>query len=310
MKVSAILSIHNRGRLLKRALWSYLWQTMPPKDFEIILVDDMSTCDLSSYYYDAVAGNLNFRHLTLNHTAHPIFKQRNPGWKPGDPEDWYHTPALSINAGIALARGEVICLCHPEIIHSPQSFDVGYDIAHTHKLFAFSPCALGTSETNEAIDALWDYRKLGWKGFKGAVQYKALQKWGPTELYWYSSFLPREACLKVRGVDFAYLNGVAGEDDDFRDRVVLSGTPANWIPDLESVHQDHSDETESVHRRDTQRWREALIVNRSLYYGRRNSQKYPQPANQNYDWTARECWVREIGYVHGSTKAACLRYFK
>lgn len=310
IKVSAVLSIHNRGELLKRALLSYLWQTMPAEEFEIILVDDMSTCDLSSHYFDTVAGHLNFRHVAIDHTHHPVFKRRNPGWKKGDPEDWYHTPAISINAGIAMARGDVICLCHPEIIHAPRNFEEGYKLANDYNLFAFSPCILGTQETNQQIRAVGDYRGLGWKSLINLIDWKHLQRWGPTELYWYCSFLPKAACYKVGGVDFIYLNGVAGEDDDFRDRIVRSGTPANWVSDIESIHQDHSHETEPVHRRDTKRWEDALVVNRAIYYGRRENDKYPVKANEGYDWTAQECWVREIRYVPGCRSPKYLRYYK
>jgi len=310
IKVSAILSIHNRRDLLGRALWSYLWQTMPPEEFEVILVDDMSTQDLMPIYLPIISGRLNFRHVAIDHTRHPVFRRRNPNWKPGDPEDWYHTPSISINVGIAMARGETICLCHPEIIHGPRNFEEGHSLASKHNIFAFSPCILGTPETNTIIGNLGDYREAGWSKLLEAVNWKYLQKWGPTELYWYCSFLPRKVCGKVGGVDFVYLNGVAGEDDDFRDRVVREGTPANWVPDLESIHQDHSHETEPQHRRDTQRWKDALVVNRAIYYGRRESDKYPRPANVDYDWTAQECWVREMEFVVGDTKLANLRYYR
>src|SRR5215475_12499431 len=45
MLLSAILCTSNRGALLARALESILGQTLEPKDFEVIVIDDGSTDD-------------------------------------------------------------------------------------------------------------------------------------------------------------------------------------------------------------------------------------------------------------------------
>jgi glycosyltransferase involved in cell wall biosynthesis len=305
VKLSAVLSIHNRKTLFGRALPGYLWQTMPPDQWEIILVDDGSDADLTDCYR-AYEGRINLSHVYLDHTRHPIFRERNPLWAPGLPKDWYHTPALSINAGVALARGEIICLAHPEILHKETNFDLAYGLLTTNKLFAFSPTILGTAETNRimaegenlllkglrpASDPPWTWTMMGWQGFLQAINARTLQQFGPTERYWYCSFLPRAAVEAVRGVDFDYLGGVAGEDDDFRDRVAAAGWPSYHAPELESVHQNHDDETEPHRIRTSEKWTRGLERNRAIYAGRKKSGwiAATAAANSDYDWTALEC---------------------
>ena len=161
--VSVVLSIHNRAELLRRALASYHWQTLPPKFWEIIVVDDGSTDDLEDMLRRECHG-INVRLVRMDHTRHPIFKQRNPDWRPGQPKDWFHTPALSINLGVSRARGSVIGLCHPEVIHAPDNLrnakSVFMDL--DAQAFAFGRCYLGTQAHNDIMDeCLTDVENCG-----------------------------------------------------------------------------------------------------------------------------------------------------
>src|SRR5687768_1571919 len=83
MRLSVVLSVHNRTKLLRRALDSYVLQTLPPREWEVILVDDMSTEDLSTAYRDLL-GKLNVTHVKMDHTRHAVFQERNPNWKRED----------------------------------------------------------------------------------------------------------------------------------------------------------------------------------------------------------------------------------
>ena len=300
MKVSAILSIHNRSKLFRRALDSYAWQSMEPHEFELVIVDDMSSEDLSLTYRHLI-GLINIVHVRIDHTKHRVFKERNPGWAPGDPfQNWFHTPAISINVGAHVAKGAALCLCHPEILHAPANFDIAYNmlIAQGMKHFIFGQTYLGTQEMNATIERDsegWSFG--GWDAFLSRMGGRGkVPKFGPTELYWYTSFLPRDVVVKVGGVDFAFLNGVAGEDDDFKERVKLAGWTPYFEPAIEGFHQDHSDE--KGHRdRSTKAWEEALNRNRALLFARLGTPRpefgpapcppgFPMPANGADDWTA------------------------
>lgn len=300
MIISVILSIYNRSRLLGRALEGYLWQTMPKKDFEIVLVDDLSTEDLSLAYKD-VLGRLNLRHVRMDHTRHSIFKARNPDWKPGMRKDWFHTPALSTNIGTHLAQGRILCLCHPEILHGPANFEYAEHRLERERVFLFGKTYLGTPRHNEWLDRVsWTDR--GWPGLLQSIFAIDIPKsFHPWEFYWYTSFVPKEAVVKVRGVDFTYLNGVQAEDDDLRERLRRAGCPPVHAPEIQGFHQDHSHETELHHRRDLPIWEEASKRNRAVFFGRRDRDSFPA-VNEEHDWTAAECVVSETRYDLGETR--------
>lgn len=293
IKLSVVLSIHNRSKLFARALGGYLRQTMPTKEWEIVLVDDLSTEDLSKVY-SSFLGRINLRYLRMDHTKHALFRELNPRWKPGEPKRWFHTPALSTNLGSSLARGEVICLCHPEILHAPANFERAYERLRSEKSYLFGRTFLGTPKHNAWLDH-HDWTEAGaWNDFLRQLASLERVTWFvSSELYWYTSFLPRRAVEEVRGVDFEYLRGVAGEDDDFRERVKRAGWRPLYAEEIMGFHQDHSDETELHRQRTTQSWIEGLAQNRKTYYSRLNGAGFPPVANPSYDWTARECLVTD-----------------
>jgi glycosyltransferase involved in cell wall biosynthesis len=305
VEISAVLSIHNRGQLFGRALAGYLWQTLPPEQWEIVLIDDCSTEDLSKTY-EHLIGKINLRHVELDHKLHPLWKKRNPTWKPGEREDWFHTPALTINAGTALARGEVIALCHPEILHAPENFAHARErlIAKKEKSYLFGLTWLGDGETNRWLSSHErDWTSVGWEGFLQAVNARGgLQHFGPQELYWYTSFLPKAAIEAIRGVDFVYLEGVAAEDDDFRDRVALAGWAPVYATEIQGLHQDHSAEPEAHRNRTSVQWGEGLNRNRQVYFQRRNNQQYPKVVNTEHPWYAVECVTNIREYRVGATQ--------
>ncbi len=304
MKVSAVLSIHNRSKLFRRALDGYAWQTMPPEEWEIVLVDDGSTEDLSRAY-EHLIGRINLTHIRMDHTRHKVFQELNPGWEPGKPKRWYHTPAISINLGVSLARGSVICLCHPEILHAPTNFEKAAKELRTDKLFIFGRTYIGTPRLNEALSTIHQagvsWTSPGWEAVHDQVQQPAYSSavLDEAQLYWYTSFLPKNAVVAARGVDFEYLRGVAGEDDDFRDRVYAAGWEPVHRREILGIHQYHEDETESHRRRESAEWKLGLSANRALYSDRR-ANGFPKTVNQNYDWTGQDTFVRSVEYRVGS----------
>jgi hypothetical protein len=265
---------------------------MPPKDWEIILIDDMSTEDLSKTY-NHLRGKINLRHVKMDHKRHIVWKTRNQNGTTGDFENWFHTPAISNNIGFHLARGSVICLCHPEILHAETNFEVAYRRLQTEKTYLFGKTYLGTQVANQWLNENPSWM-ASWKWddyIREINKVDPLKAFGPTELYWYTSFLPKEAVVKIQGVDFSYLNGVAGEDDDFKERVRLAGWPPIYAPEIQGFHQDHSDEKEKHRLRDTKEWEDGLRQNRQVFSTRVKYSGFPMPANQGFDWTAQDCIV-------------------
>ncbi len=302
MIVSAVLSIHNRSVLFRRALLGYLWQTMPKDDWEIVLVDDMSTEDLTETYQGLI-GHINIKHVKMDHTRHPIWKARNPKGKEEAFENWYHTPAVSTNIGFSLAQGQVICLCHPEIIHAPDNFKKAAEVLKKDKIFLFGKTMLGTQAMNKWLGNNPTWSSFGWYGLLGKLYgiENKLDSFRDNELYWYTSFLRREAAEKIGGVDFDYLNGVAGEDDDFKERMMFAGYPPKLIQEVQGFHQDHSDEKEKHRQRESQFWKDGLAHNRQILRMRKEL-GFPKVANRGFDWTGKECIVDIREYYIGKRK--------
>jgi glycosyltransferase involved in cell wall biosynthesis len=295
MKVSVALSIHNRSNLFGRALRGYLNQTMNRKDWEVILVDDMSTEDLRSVYSPFI-GKINLMHVKMDHTRHPVFREMNPGWKPGQNKTWYHTPAISTNIAVSLSSGSVICLCHPEILHAPSNFQLAYEHLSSLNNFLFGKTYLGTLTHNQWLD-MNDWHSGSWTRFlQEANKASPLEAFPNNALYWYTSFLPKVAVSAVGGVDFKYLHGVAGEDDDFKERIKKAGWPPLYFESIQGFHQDHSDEKEAHHRRDTEAWHKGLKTNRELLRNRMQVTGFPKISNEGYDWTGSECVVSSQTY--------------
>lgn len=296
--VSAVLSIHNRSKLFRRALDGYLWQTLPRERWEIVLIDDMSTEDLSQTY-SHLLGTINIRHVKVDHTKHPIFRAMNPSWKPGQQANWYHTPCLTNNLGFHLARGSILCLCHPEVLHAPENFERAASRLRRQNSFLFGSTYIGTPEANARLTAKPDWRRNGWQAFLDSVNAGSMKRLD-TEYYWYTSFLPKDAAIAVGGCDFAYMSGAGGEDDDFRDRVALAGWRPSHAGDIEGFHQNHDDEKERHRRRDTPEWAQGLARNRKIYSSRLMSGAFPFPANDGSDWTCRDIVVSVKEFVIGN----------
>lgn len=298
MKLSIPLSIHNRGALLARALGTFEWQTLPPSDWEVILLDDRSTEDLSEAYRPFL-GRINLRHVFFDPTRHPIFRRRNPDWEPGRPEDWHKTPALTTNAGAWLARAPFLGLFHPEVLHAPENFERAVETLDRRNVYLFGKTWLGTKEINRWLTEHPDWRERGWSDFFERSGARRAPSFGPGELYWYCSFLRKSVVEKVGGVDFEYLDGNSYEDCDFRDRVVREGCATEWDPRIQGLHQDHSTETER-HRLRDEKWLESERRNRHLYLNRDYNRPQWSAANGRFDWTARECVARVVEYRVGS----------
>jgi glycosyltransferase involved in cell wall biosynthesis len=299
-KLSVPLSIHNRTTLFKRALETYMWQTLPPEDWEIVLVDDCSTEDVAEAYRPLL-GRINLRHVRFDHKLHPLFKERNPGWKPGDKENWVHTPALTTNLGCHMSRAPVVGLFHPEVMHAPENFERAVRILSEKPRYLFGKVWLGDKAVNEWLGARDGLAGMGWDQMmyeSGAFRCRAFKD---DELYWYCSFLPKRAVERVGGVDFEFMKGVAFEDCDFKERINRAGFPDLLDKSIQGMHQDHSNEQEA-HRIRNKEWYDKEAINGNFYRTRLYVSGFPERVNEAIDWTARECVVQVTEYRVGSTK--------
>ena len=265
---------------------------MPKEDFEVIIIDDMSTEDLSKAFAPFI-GKLNIRHVRIDHTKHPIYSEMNPSGSNFLHSQWYHTPALALNIGMRKAVGDVLMFSQPEIIVNENSLNAGYMGAKKGN-FVFGDVVLASIRFNTW---LFD-SQLGQKARQTSTKFILEEfesmhknafsdtgyKFNDTEMYWFVAFLDRSTALAVGGVDEEYLRGVYAEDDNFRVRIKYAGVPS--VRDYE------------IQQRDGQFWQNGAAKNRDRYS--EWLQRGPDVgvlANQGKDWGSDSCVVLEKNYA-------------
>jgi glycosyltransferase involved in cell wall biosynthesis len=264
---------------------------MSPQDFEIIVVDDGSTDDYTKLFKKS---GLNIKHIKIDHTKHYLYPEMQQLSEDGS-EYWYHTPALSINIGLKYAQGDVVCITQPEVIHAPNNFINGYNLANSGYEQVFGEVIMASRSFNEYLDKTpnWlakDFDSLLLKSEVG-VDYV----FGPDEYYWFIEFIPRAAALEIGGVDEQFLRGVFGEDDDFRrrGRLAVRGESYRkrcnlingWQSNIVGIHQSHKDENHQKQQRDSKFWNDGAERNRNRFY----RETTPNVANIGHEWGDLHC---------------------
>lgn len=296
MKLSVIYSIYNRSELFRRALQSVYLQTLPKEDFEIVVIDDGSTEKIKQSVLSPYKGKMNIRYIRYDRRLHPIWREMNPvlvfpdefvstrEWASlATQENWCHTQAISANIGIAQSAGEVCLISQPEMIHMPDSFRAGYELAKQNKM-VFSEILHATEDFNGYLSAhpyaikknlenLWGEASLHGKEY----ELNHMPEQGHYEMYWYAAYFPRQAAININGVDLRYQKGVYAEDDQFKVRMRMEGCQDTWggRPMLNgsfngysgAIHQSHAKEKELYKKQDRQSrwWDERANHNRTLW---------------------------------------------
>ena len=107
-KVSLILMVWNTSHLMKRTLETLKQQTMPAKDWELIIVDDNSLDDVEGTLNEHGKG-LPIRYYRLDHSM---------GMRGN---------TVSLNYGIRKAQGNVVMWSTPEVMLAPHTLDAVYE---------------------------------------------------------------------------------------------------------------------------------------------------------------------------------------
>lgn len=244
MKLSVVIPIFNRSELFRYGLASLAAQTF--KDWELVLVDDRSTEDLSEVYRPF---EIPVTHIRIDPRKHPHYKG-------------YHTPAYAINVGVRHAQGDTICITQPEIVHNATALQRGYDNAQQDvmvfgKVVLTHPKFPSWLRDNSAkpYSVLWDEAtRLG-------------QLFGDHELYWYQAFVKKKHHEAINGVDESYMEGVYGEDDQYKERMRSHGILPELNRAIQGIHLDHSVEGDAYPKQDRQAgfWAKGAEHNRARF---------------------------------------------
>jgi SAM-dependent methyltransferase len=116
LQVSVIASTFNRATLLERSLATYARQTLAPRYWEYVLVDDGSTDDTRAVAAKWASAGVPIR----------VLDARNDLLCPKHPGSWRDGSAPR-NAGSTHCFGEVLIATHPEILIPPDALEIAYE---------------------------------------------------------------------------------------------------------------------------------------------------------------------------------------
>lgn len=125
MKISVIVPAYCPGDGIERVMRSLRDQTMPPQDFEVIIVDDGSPDDTWE----------RLQHIRDAHSNVRISRIENSGW-----------PSRPRNVGTDLARGEYVLYMDHDDELFPAGLQAAYDYAVRHDADVLSPKQLKTTD--------------------------------------------------------------------------------------------------------------------------------------------------------------------
>jgi len=233
MKISVVISAcDNRTHLFERSLDTWAAQTMPKKDFEIIIVDDSDRESLRQLCYGKnISSGLNIRFVKIDKSK-SIMPVKS------------FIPVLTNNVGFRLSRGEVIVVTGPETLQSSSNLEIAWSVKDKME------CLYGL--VFRANVACTDYIAKGWGRLKTLPMSHLLQIPGAKNecvtrpphppAYWYFMCVAKRHIENIGGVDERFLGGLCGEDDDFSNRMRLSGVTPRFEHGIVGIHQDHSRE--------------------------------------------------------------------
>jgi len=273
IKNSVIISVKDRADFLNRTLHTYAKQTMPLNEFEMVIVDDNSKEDiLGVCKKHSEISKLNFQYIKVD-TTKGAFPQKG------------FTPALTNNIGFKNARGSVFIITGPETLQSDVNLDVTWEICKEAK------CVYGVVyRSNGAfVDKLKETPK--WTQYRSFSEILAIpgSKFGKPDLsgfWWYYAAVRKEYLMNINGVDERYMMGIAAEDDDFAERMRLSGVQLLHDQRIIGIHQNHERE-DRVHpdhkfRFNKTQWNQLRNHNCNLLH--KCIAKKDFVANKNIDW--------------------------
>lgn len=271
VKVSVIISSRNRVNLFKKTLYTLDKQTLGKQNFEIIILDDKSTEDLFGLCHNI--------HNDTGLRIQYICFDRNKG--DIKPKTW--TPALSNNIGFKLSRGSVIIISGQETLLHPNSLEISYNKA-SEGYCVYGSVYRSTISFANTLNRVWnmnmsfdDILKINGATYDASP----LNGW-----WWYYMATQKEHIMNIGGVDERFMLGIAGEDDDFANRIQHYGVPIIRSKQIIGVHQDHSreDKKDAFHswRTNKKEWKSLRNHNMKIINNWKSKPYFV--VNKNINW--------------------------
>lgn len=233
MKVSVIISVcDNRHDMFQRSLDTWAKQTMPKDQFEIIVVDDADRTDLKELCKKyANSHGLVFQYIRVDNSKSVM------------PVKTF-LPIVTNNVGFRKARGEVVVITGPETLQAEKNLEVAYTMRN-RKQCAYGLVYRSNLEFMDKIKHSWS--DLSESSFDNLLQIRGSKADCRTRpphppAYWYLMAVAKEHVESINGIDERFAQGICAEDDDFANRMEMSGVQPMFEHKMVGIHQDHSRE--------------------------------------------------------------------
>lgn len=237
IKVSTIISMcDNRTHMFERALDTWVYQSLPKKEWELIVVDDALRDDVRILCQSAAntfSMNIQFVRIDKSRSTIPVKS---------------FLPVLTNNVGFRKARGSVVVVTGPETLQGPRNLENALKIIDS-KQAAYGLVYKATQETTDRLAKEWPLIKNDFARMIGLpnITWDALPSKVPGA--WHLMAVERAYVDFVRGVDERFLGGICAEDNDFANRLWLAGAQPTNDANIVGIHQNHfrEDENDPAH---------------------------------------------------------------
>ncbi|MGE5207629.1 MAG: glycosyltransferase family 2 protein [Chlamydiota bacterium] len=209
MLLSVVVPTRNRAAKLERALHSLSLQSLPPQQFDVIVVDNGGTDNTAE----------KFASFQVHFPNWKLARQPLPG------------PAAARNAGAQLSQAELLLFLDDDVIASP-----GLLQAHLEAQRQFPGCAvLGKVRNSWTGDESPFHRTLARRHLFHSFEFADPENVPFAHFYSCNLSLPRSALLQLGGFDERFPSA-AFEDTDLGYRWASSGRRLVFCPEAGVTH--------------------------------------------------------------------------
>jgi len=221
--ISIVMPILNRLDLLRRAFPSIYTQDYPRENYEVIFVDYGSTDGLKEYL-QALSGVLNLTYLRIDDSKAKIPVYHGPTGT--------CNPALAWNVGIRRARGDLLMLTSPEVIHVTETLWQADELGKEGRVVRARVVDV-PPWTQLLMDELHTFSASGLINLTCSTERPDM-----AGLY-FIGVIPKSLMEKIGGIDEDYMMGLAWEDTECGRRMMASGVELFHADDMIGLHQYH-----------------------------------------------------------------------
>jgi glycosyltransferase involved in cell wall biosynthesis len=212
-RISVVIPTRNRSRLLRLTLGDLVRQTIPPDQYEIVVVIDGDNNHETAAVVEEASCFLPLRRVDLSWSGR----------------------AVARNRGAAAARGRIICFLDDDMGASPgllESHLRAYAETSARVVLGHFPIEnQSTSECSAVsfLQAWWNARFAAWSD--------------PSHRFSFCDFctgnvsLPKDLFERAVGFDESFPANSAGEDWEFGYRLIQMGVPFYFAKDAVSFHR-------------------------------------------------------------------------